>query len=554
MLTLDSPSTIVFAAALCVLWLVSSRLRVAKSLPPLPPGPRKWPLVGNLFSLTSRPWEPCMQWSREYNSDIIHLNLAGTSVIVLSSLGATDALLEKRSAIYSDRPPAPMAGDLMGWKFLFVLMNYGKTNQPHHLQESFSPRADSVHPFAGDEWRTHRRLFNQELNLPSTKREIRTSARVAAHALLRRLLDGPEGYRGHLHRFAGEIIISLTYGADAVVGDAPYIALAEQAAKSVAGAMVPGRFLVDVLPLLRYIPEWFPGAGFQSIAREGKKLAEKTRDVPFTDTKRKMEEGTAQPCFTVNALQALDSSSPSKSSSSSSYYDESTVKNVAAVMYIAGVDTITTTLTVFILAMVLHPEVLKKAQGEVDAVLKRKGGELPDFDDEEALPYVAAVVREVLRWRPTGPIAVPHRLSTDDEYQGYHLPAGSLVIGNAWAILRDEKLYGSNTEAFKPERFLLDDGALNKTIPHPETSVFGFGRRVCPGRHVAMSAIWIAVVSMLATLDLGRSMDEKEEGEEPDENAFEGGILFAPLPFKCSIMPRSKEAVELVRDVSGFEH
>ncbi|KAK6988663.1 cytochrome P450 [Favolaschia claudopus] len=503
---------IVFAAALCA-WF-ASYLR-AKSLPPFPPGPPQCPLVGNLFSLTSRPWEPCMQWSREYHSDIIRLNLVGTSVIVLSSLSATEALLAKRSAIYSDRPPAPMACDLMGWKYLFVFMNYG------------------------DEWRTHRRLFSQELSPLATENEFRTSTRVSAHHLLRRLLHEPKDYLEHLYRYAGEVIISLTYGGDAAVGEAPYIHLAEQGTKNIASAVVPGRFLVDVLPILRHVPEWFPGAGFQIIAREGKNLAEKMRNVPFMDMKRKMEEGTAQACFTVNALQALDSCRDS-----SSYFDESTVKNVAAVTSIGGVETIAMTLSIFILAMVLNPDVLKKAQREVDEVVKQTG-EFPDLNDEDVLPYVAAVMRELLRWKPLAPIGIPHRLSTDDHYQGYHLPAGSLVIGNAWAILRDEKLYGPDTEAFKPERFLHSDGKLNKTIPHPETSAFGFGRRICPGSHIAMSAVWIGVVSMLAKLDIGRSTDETDEREEPHEMAFGGGGMITPLPFKCSLTLRAVEVVDI---------
>ncbi|KAK7062506.1 cytochrome P450 [Favolaschia claudopus] len=522
-------------AVLCTLCFASeSHLRV-KSRPPLPPGPRGWPLVGSLFSLVSRPWELWMQWSSQYDSDIIYCNLAGTSVIVLSSLCAAEALLEKRAAIYSDRPRAPMAGDLMGWNFLFGLMDYGKLR--HHRKNA------SYFKLYRTDLRTHRRLFNQEVPLNATKPELRTSARVAAHSLLLRLLNEPKEYPGHLHRFAGEIIISLTYGADAVVGEAPYLRLSHQAAKIVQDALVPGRFLVDILPVLRYVPEWFPGVRFLTFAREGKKLAEKMRDVPFTDTKRKMAS-TAQPCFTVNALQALDSSSHS---TFKSYYDESTVKNVAANMYTAGVDPIAETLAVFILAMVLNPQVFKKAQREVDVILEGKGGELPDFDDAEALPYVTAVIKEVMRWMPVGPIGIPHRLSTDDEYQGYHLPAGSIVIGNAWAILRDERLYGSDTDAFKPERFLLANGALDAKIVHPETVAFGFGRRICPGRHIGMSAIWIAVVSMLATLDIGRSTDPKDKREEPDEMVFEGGLQFAPLPFKCSILPRSTEAVDLVR-------
>ncbi|KAK6974824.1 cytochrome P450 [Favolaschia claudopus] len=120
------------------------------------------------------------------------------------------------------------------------------------------------------------------------------------------------------------------------------------------------------------------------------------------------------------------------------------------------------------------------------------------------------------------------------------------------AILLDEKLYGSDTEAFKPERFLLANGTLNAGIPHPETIVFGFGRRICPGRRIAMSAIWIAVVSMLATFDISRCMDPKDKGEEPDETAFGGGLQFTPLPFKCSIVPRSTEALDLVQAIPAM--
>ena len=101
-----------------------------------------------------------------------------------------------------------------------------------------------------------------------------------------------------------------------------------------------------------------------------------------------------------------------------------------------------------ILALLDKPAVLKKAQSELDSVLKP--GHLPDFNDEPALPYITAIAMEALRWRDVVPIgglsqtsvfsiyclipqlAVPHLLDVEDEYKGYRLPARSIIIPNAW--------------------------------------------------------------------------------------------------------------------------
>jgi len=139
--------------------------------------------------------------------------------------------------------------------------------------------------------------------------------------------------------------------------------------------------------------------------------------------------------------------------------------------------------------------------------------------------------------------AIPRLLTTDDEYRGYRLPAGSIVIGNAWAILHDEAIY-PDPHDFKPERFLLN-GKLNPMVKSPEAA-FGFGRRLCPGRHMALSSIWISVVSILATFDITKAVDEEGNIIEPSYEYF-SGLISAPLPFKCSIKPRSQETVALIQ-------
>ena len=102
-----------------------------------------------------------------------------------------------------------------------------------------------------------------------------------------------------------------------------------------------------------------------------------------------------------------------------------------------------------ILALLNHPEVLQKAYEEIDRVIKP--GHLPDFEDQESLPYISAIVKESARWRDTAPlcelmsstfissflwwyfyIALPHSTHSADEYRGYRIPKGSIVLANAW--------------------------------------------------------------------------------------------------------------------------
>ncbi|KAJ7697221.1 cytochrome P450 [Mycena rosella] len=477
---------------------------------PLPPGPAKLPLVGNLFDLPADfQWEKYMEWSKKYDSDIIHLDLAGTSVIVLSSWEATTTLLEKRSSSYSDRAELPMVTELMGWDFNIAFMKYGDT------------------------WRTNRRLMNRAFNAKAA-RQYRPRELAATHALLQRLLNSPDAFFDHFFQMAGELIMAVAYGIDILPSKDPYIALAHDAGHTLLVASFPGRFLVNTFPMLKYVPSWFPGAGFKRQAQEWKQLARAMIDTPFAETKRQMASGTAPRSFTADNLHGL---------SDDLYYQEQHVKSTAATMYSAGADTTISALGTFVLAMLACPDAQRRAQAEIDSVT---GGKyLPDFDDEAAMPYVSALVKEVLRWKNVTPIAIPHLLTVDDEYRGYRLPAGSMIIGNTWAILHDEAMY-PDPYAFKPERFLID-GKPNPAVRDPDVA-FGFGRRVCPGRHLATSSVWITVVSLLATFDIQKALDEMGNIIEPT-GEYVSGLVSAPLPFKCSITPRSESAVALIQGI-----
>ncbi|KIL55978.1 hypothetical protein M378DRAFT_173116 [Amanita muscaria Koide BX008] len=216
-----------------------------------------------------------------------------------------------------------------------------------------------------------------------------------------------------------------------------------------------------------------------------------------------------------------------------------------ATFYFGGVETMDVTTANFMLAMALHPDAQRRAQEEIDRVVGSH--RLPSFDDRPSLLYVEALYREVQRWRPVFPAGLPHVTISDDEYKGYYIPKGTMVIPNVWAVTRTKEKY-PDPDVFKPERFFIGDGTLNDDIVDYS---FGFGRRICPGRHMADKTVWLMMSSVLATFDITKARDGSGNEIDIDANAYSDGTTSHPLPFKSSITPRSSQAESLIQNVTA---
>ncbi|KAJ7620379.1 cytochrome P450 [Roridomyces roridus] len=446
--TASSLFTWSLATTLAVIILYRISTRRDRSRLPLPPGPKKLPVIGNLFDIPSdHPWETYAKWSSEFDSDIIHLDAGGTSIIILNSMEAVKDLFEKRGTIYSDRPRAVMLNELMGWgEMSFAMMNHGAR------------------------WRFHRKMFHETFEIGAAK-QFHSQVRASAHGLLRRILSASRDILVNIRYTAGALILKITYGIDVLPRDDPYIKTAEEAMHAFGIAFVPGTFLVDSIPVLRYVPSWFPGADFQRKAKHWRKVNQDLAERPFTEAKRNIAAGTISPSFVSLTLSPDQDRSNFKAREAT----ESELKNIAVTAYAAGADTTVAILGTFILAMLKYPEAQKKAQAEIDSVVGF--GNLPEFEDKEALPYTCALVRELLRWKPVTPIGLPHCLTNnaDDEYKGHRIPAGSIVLANIWSLMHDAEMY-EDPRSFEPERF-LSDGKLNTEMRDPELVSFGIGRR-----------------------------------------------------------------------------
>lgn len=306
-------------------------------------------------------------------------------------------------------------------------------------------------------------------------------------------------------------------------------------------AAVPMAWPVDILPILRHIPENFPGIKFKKIAREWRKSIRSTAYTPYRFAQRQIAANRSEQSYVSKLVRKFRSGDETAGLSSE---DEEAIVWTAASLYGAAADTTVITLSVFTLAMVMFPHVQYKAQEEIDRVVGTD--RLPSFDDRDGLPYVSAVVKETLRWWPIAPMGFPHAVDADIEYNGLHIPKGALLLPAVWWFLHDPEVY-ADSASFDPERFLSP-----RNEPDPDTEGFGYGRRICPGRFFADSSLYINIVQTLATFNIAKSVG-KDGKEIAVDVKPKPGILSYPTEFQFHAVPRSQKHVQLIRRVE-LEH
>ncbi|KAG1822453.1 cytochrome P450 [Suillus subaureus] len=375
-----------------------------ESKPCLPPGPVPLPLIGNVLSIDAKePWLTYTKWHAAY----------GQGVISINSQHIAEALLDKRSDIYSDRP-----------------------------------------------------------------------------------------YLATAEQFSSSVGMSTIYDYEPSARNDPLVRIMENTVAVGLQMTTPGKaILLQLFPFLLKLPDWCWGSSIKRDAQISTDHMNKIRDLPFQSAQQHMAENSFLGQFSMVAenLQRME-----KQDEASKPTFEVALKRAAVAGVMGSYETTSSTLMVFALAMVLYPDVQRRAQAEIDSVIGRD--RLPTFEDRASLPYVESILRETFRWHPILPLGVPHATSSDDTYDGFFIPKGTTVMCNTWAISRDEKRY-PDASRFMPERFLDVNGVL--TNDDPARYVFGLGRRACPGRHAGDASVWSAIVTMLATVDFSFAKDDQ---------------------------------------------
>ena len=234
----------------------------------------------------------------------------------------------------------------------------------------------------------------------------------------------------------------------------------------------------------------------------------------------------------------------------------------------AGSDTTSSILIGFVQAMMMFPEIQKRAKEEIGRVVGPD--RLPTMDDESKMQYIRGCVKESIRWMPTTIMAAPHGVLQDDTYMGYTIPAGATIIINVWYVPSYNFRYHTNNSRaihmdpirnpsprdFNPERFSNDfrtefEAATSGDPSKRNNFIFGAGRRLCQGMHIAERSLFLAISRMLWAFDFNRPIDSTTGKEKPlpDIDDLVGGITVQPAPFEVVITPRSEKKEQMIREI-----
>ncbi|KAF3628296.1 putative cytochrome 71A1-like [Capsicum annuum] len=455
----------------------------------LPPGPRPWPIIGNLNLLGSLPHESLHHLSQKYG-DLMLLKFGSKPVLIASSPEMAKEILKTHDAIFASRP-ALAAGK-------YISYNY----------------SDMTWAPYGAHWRQARKIYLTEIFNPrrlASLEYIRVEERRILISRLFPLSGKPIMLKDHLPLFAlqtiSRLVMSKKYFSDHYDQSNSDISIVSF--ETLQRMLDEWFFFGGAINLGDWVP-WLSWFDFQGYVKKmkvlGKNLTEFHKYV-LEDHKAKREaEKNYTPKDMVDVLLNLaDDNLEIKLTTDS-------LMGLIQNLLVGATDTSALTIEWVFQELLRRPNIMEKAYQELDrAIGKERWVEEEDFSQ---IPYIDAIIKETFRLHPLCTLLPPHYSIDDCNVAGYDIPKGTTVYVNAWSLGRNPK-YWDRSEEFMPERFIENDidmkGQNFTLLP------FGSGRRRCPGYSLGIKVVQTTLANLLHGFNWKLAGDMKPEDISMEE-------------------------------------
>ncbi|KAK4488683.1 hypothetical protein RD792_004454 [Penstemon davidsonii] len=443
----------------------------------LPPGPKRWPIFGNLLQLGQLPHRDFAALCEKYGP-LVYIKLGRVDAITTNDPEIIREILRQQDDIFASRPRTLAAehlayncGDValapLGpkWKRLRrICMEHLLTTK--RLESFAGHRADEARHLVKDVWALAQK--GEEVNL----REV-----LGAFSMnnVTRMLLGKQ-YFGAESAGPNEAMefMHITHELFWLLG------------------LI---YLGDYLPIWR----WADPYGCENRMREVEKRVDEFHEKIIEEHRKRRrnhevdDEGEMD---FVDILLSLPGENGKK------HMDDVEIKALIQDMIAAATDTSAVTNEWAMAEVIKHPRVLKRVQDELD--LKVGPNRMVMESDLVHLNYLRCIVRETFRMHPAGPFLIPHESTQATKINGYNIPEKTRVFINTHALGRNTKIW-DDVEEFKPERHLPADGSRVEISHGADFKILPFsaGKRKCPGAPLGVTLVLMALARLLHSFDWG---------------------------------------------------
>ncbi|KAL8536942.1 hypothetical protein ACS0TY_012217 [Phlomoides rotata] len=464
----------------------------------LPPGPKPLPVVGNLLQLGSAPHQTLAKLSKTYGP-LMSLHLGSVYTVVVSSPAMAKQIFQKHGQAFSGR---------------HITQAIHASNH-NNLSVVFIPVTNS-------KWRDMRKICNEKM---FTKHSLEAGQGIRQEKL-HQLLDYVQnccdaGRAVDVHEASFITTLNIMSATLFSFQATEFESRATQDFKEIIQGIAD---IIGIANLADYFPILKPFDP-QGVLRKAEyyfgKLLGKIDGylVERLESRRNFPDALKKNDLLETLLDISEGNEYQIS------HDD--IKHLLQDIIVGGADTNTTTIEWIMTELLLNPDKLGKLKQELKSVVGEK--RLVEESDVAGLPYLQAVIKEVFRYHPPGPLLGPRAAVSDCQVDAYLIPKGTQILTNVWAIGRDPSIW-ANPESFEPERFL--DKRTDFKGQDFELIPFGAGRRICPGIPLAERILHMTTAALVHNYDwkLEVGVDEGDHRAELFGLAVRKAVSLKAIP------------------------